>query len=74
MYSVTVNEERANEDEVIETIFNACRANEQRDEYKSGVYTVEFHAFEFLNKGEFMAIVNKNGKAIGSAVVDSLDC
>lgn len=71
MHSVKSTRNAASTDEVIETIFNACRANELRNEFKQGAYAVSFkHEIADI----YRATVKRDGVVIGSALVDKFDC
>ena len=56
--------------EIMNAVFDAARANEDRRPVAVGQFSVEF--FEMV--GGHLALVKRNGKVLGSAMVDEFDC
>ena len=75
MHNVKFHSERATEDQIIDAVFDACRANESRATTTvRGGYTVKFNNGD-LPAGEHLALVyNADDQLCGSAVVDASDC
>lgn len=72
MHNVKHHTERATEDQVIDLVFTACRANEARlDRTLNGGYRVTFHP---AGENHLALVYNNAGQCVGSAVVDSMDC
>ena len=72
MQAVQFNRKLATENEVMNIIFDACRANETREEKKVGNCIVKF--YPFIGK-DFQAVVYDHCYTeCGSAIVDSFDC
>lgn len=69
MYALTTK--GMTNDQAMNAIFDACRANEKRED--KGL--VSFRASGLLEKGEFFATLrNTDGAIVATAVVDKFDC
>jgi len=74
MHNVKFHTERATENQIIDLVFKACRANDARNQMHVDGFDICFDT-QFTKTGEHLAIVyNVEGQRCGSAIVDKHDC
>ncbi len=71
MYALNYNDKVTSEHEIIEMIFNACRANEARENVKIGDCSVKFS--QVSETEHKVRVYGWGGNEVASAVVDKFD-
>lgn len=74
MRNVKTLSDKITEDQLIDIVFTACRANEARKTTQVGDYRVEFKNRFTIGDEWVVVVINKQGIPLGGAVVDSMDC